>query len=151
MALVTPLLLLILFGSVEMGNYFLDEHALRKAVRDGARYAARQDFADYACSGSTIDSTVVSNTKTLVQKIVLSNLADDRLANWGGATFSMSMRCATTAGGESMKGIYNNSATGAPVVVVSVTLPYLPVMTPFGVSLVGASLHATEEAAVMGI
>ena len=50
-----------------------------------------------------------------------------------------------------MKGIYNNSATGAPVVVVSVALPYLPVMAPFGFSLVGAELNASEEAAVMGI
>jgi Flp pilus assembly protein TadG len=150
MALVTPLLLLILCGSVELGNYFLDEHALRKAVRDGARYAARQDFADYACSSSTINSTVVTNTQTLVQKIMLSN-GTDRLANWSGATFVMSMRCSTTAGGQNMQGIYNNSATGAPVVVVSATLPYLPVLAPFGASLVGASLHATEEAAVMGI
>ena len=150
MALVTPLLLLILCGSIEMGNYFLDEHALRKAVRDGARYAARQNFADYSCSTSTINSTVVTNTQTLVQKIVLSG-GTDRLGRWSGATFSMGMRCSTTAGGQNMLGIYNNSTTGAPVVVVSVTLPYLSVLAPFGANLFGASLHATEEAAVMGI
>jgi hypothetical protein len=37
------------------------------------------------------------------------------------------------------------------VVVVAVTLPYLPVLAPFDFSLVGARLHATEEAAVMGL
>ena len=37
MALVAPLLLAILFGSVELGNYFMNEHELIKAVRDGAR------------------------------------------------------------------------------------------------------------------
>jgi len=150
MALVTPLLLVILCGSVETGNYFLDAHALRKAVRDGARYAARQNFTDYNCGSSAISSTVVADTKTLVQKIVLSG-GTDRLAQWSGATFAMSMRCSTTAGGQSMQGIYNNSVTGAPVVVVSVTLPYLPVLAPFGDSVIGANLHATEEAAVMGI
>ena len=35
----------LMFGAVELGNYFLNEHSLVKAVRDGARYAARQDFS----------------------------------------------------------------------------------------------------------
>ncbi len=37
MALVTPLLLIIMAGGLEVGNYFMDEHRLVKAVRDGAR------------------------------------------------------------------------------------------------------------------
>ena len=41
MALVLPLLLVILFGSLELGNYFMNEHTLIKAVRDGARFAGR--------------------------------------------------------------------------------------------------------------
>ena len=39
LALVLPLLLIIMFGSFEIGNYFLNEHILVKAVRDGARVA----------------------------------------------------------------------------------------------------------------
>src|SRR5690348_6628430 len=50
MALVTPLLLALLFGSVELGNFFMSEHALEKQVRDGARYAARLPLAAaYSC------------------------------------------------------------------------------------------------------
>ena len=48
MALVTPLLMIIMFGAMELGKYFLDEHVVAKAVRDGARYAARRSFTDYA-------------------------------------------------------------------------------------------------------
>ena len=41
MALVVPLLVILMFGSFELGRYFLDEHVVVKAVRDGARYASR--------------------------------------------------------------------------------------------------------------
>src|SRR5215217_7313983 len=44
MALVLPLLLALMFGSLELGDYFLSEHVLLKGVRDGAVYAARQDI-----------------------------------------------------------------------------------------------------------
>ena len=53
MALALPLLLILICGCAELGNYFLDEHRLIKAVRDGARYAARQDIGNFtACSGT---------------------------------------------------------------------------------------------------
>ena len=45
MAMVAPLLIGIMFGSLQMGKFFWDEHQVLKAVRDGARYAARQSFA----------------------------------------------------------------------------------------------------------
>jgi len=35
MAIVTPILVSLMFGSFEMGNYFLSEHVVAKAVRDG--------------------------------------------------------------------------------------------------------------------
>ena len=67
MALVMPLLLILMMGSVELGNYFYNEHKLVKSVRDGARYAARQAFTNYAsCSGSAADP-VFSDTKLMVR------------------------------------------------------------------------------------
>ena len=52
MALVLPLLLVLMFSFAEAGNYVMNEHGLVKAVRDGARFAARQDFSNYTgCSG----------------------------------------------------------------------------------------------------
>ena len=56
MALVTPLLLVILFGAVELGNYFYNEHIVVKAVRDGARFAA-------SC-GKAMRRTAPASTRT---------------------------------------------------------------------------------------
>ncbi len=51
MALVTPLLLTLLFGGLEGGNFMLQQHIVTKGVRDGARFAGREPFGAYtACS-----------------------------------------------------------------------------------------------------
>jgi Flp pilus assembly pilin Flp len=157
MALVMPLLLVIMIGSVELGSYFYNEHILVKAVRDGARYAARQGFANYDCSGEP-SVTVRDNTRELVQTMLLSG-GTDRLANWdGAATIDIQERCVATAtdlsnSTENMIGIYDElSLGGAPIVRVSATVPYTPVIgVPFGFSGAGFNLNASQEAAVMGI
>src|SRR5690348_2572334 len=71
MALVLPLLLLIMFGSAELGNYFMNEHGLIKALRDGARYAARQDFDNYP-DCATVSQSVQDATKNVVMTGYLS-------------------------------------------------------------------------------
>jgi len=156
MALVTPLLLVIMIGSVELGSYFYNEHILVKAVRDGARYAARQGFIYYDCSGEPAAS-VRDNTRELVQTSLLSG-GTDRIANWAAATISVTETCAATAtdmsnSTEAMTGIYDDlSLGGAPIVRVSATVPYTPIIgAPFGFSGVAINLNASQEAAVMGI
>ena len=150
MALVTPLLLILMMGSVEIGNYFYNEHILVKAVRDGARYAARQNFTNYsACSGAP-GGTVAADTKNIVRSGLLSG-GTDRLARWSSATFTMSTACYTTSNSQNMLGIYRGAANGAPVVTVSVIIPYQPVLSSFGFSGIGLNLNATQQAAVMGI
>src|SRR5215208_1871912 len=47
MALVVPLLLVLMCGSLELGNYFLSEHVVQKAVRDAARFGARLPMTSY--------------------------------------------------------------------------------------------------------
>jgi hypothetical protein len=160
MALVAPLLLSLLLGAAELGNYFYDEHKLIKGVRDGARYAARQKFSNFsACSGSVPTSgtagSVYENTKLMVRKGALDVNATDLLPNWGSATFSATMSCKTSlddgAGGNlAFGGIY--AATSAPTVVVTVSLPYRSIIgTAFGLSGFGLTLNATQSAAVMGL
>ena len=150
MALVTPLLLTLMFGSVELGNYFMNEHILVKAVRDGARFAARQSFTNYdGCSGSP-GGSVVSDTKTLVMTGLLSGGAN-KLRNWSNTTISVTMNCSTMAGTETMLGIYRGRAGGAPRVTVSATVPYQPVLAAFGFTGIGFNLNASQNAAVMGI
>jgi Flp pilus assembly protein TadG len=165
MVLATPIMLALLFGSVELGNYFLSEHKLVKAVRDGARYAARQDFSSYnGCNGSAADvptpgtaGSVYENTKMMVRKGSLTSTDDDLLPNWDSASlqFSVQMTCSTTAGTTTLGGIYTGNNTGtagmAPVVVVTVRIPYTPVASGLGFNGFGMTLNATQQAAVMGL
>jgi Flp pilus assembly protein TadG len=156
MALVLPLLLPLLFGSLELGNYFRDEHLLLKAVRDGARYAARQDITNYtsACS-STPGGTVVSDTQNVVMT-GLSSGGTVKLPNWSSTTITVSVTCSTTAGGTNLGGIYTNmtdtsgNALGAPVVTVTAAVPYTPLFQVFGFLGRGYNLNASQQAAVMG-
>lgn len=157
MALVSPILILLLFGAVEIGNYFYNEHVLVKGVRDGARYAARQAFANYTtCSGSP-PQTVIDSTKQLVRTGQLSG-GSDRLANWADAAteFTITISCKTTVGTTTMGGIYtgvtnaSGAAVGAPIITVSAAVPYRPLVAPFGIGT-GLELNASQEAAVMGI
>ena len=63
MALVAPLLIVLMFASFEMGNYFLSEHAVIKQVRDGARYGSRLTLAsDYTCSAGPDLSTIFESS-----------------------------------------------------------------------------------------
>jgi Flp pilus assembly protein TadG len=160
MALVMPLLLIIMMGSVELGNYFLDEHVLVKGVRDGARYAARQSFSNYSgCSGTAADvpQAVIDNTKLIVRKGSLDSTDSDLLPNWDNATasFTVQMTCTDTAGGTGMSGIYAGNIVGAaneaPVVIVTASLPYRGVLSSFGFTGIGYSLNASQQASVTGI
>jgi Flp pilus assembly protein TadG len=156
MALVAPLLCVILIGSVELGHFMYNEHVLAKAVRDGARYAARQGFTNYDCSGEP-SATVRDNTRELVQTMVLTG-GSDRMVNWAATTISVTETCHASAtdlasSTETMTGIYDELALGgAPVVTVSATVPYTPVIgASFGFSGIGLNLNASQQAAVMGI
>lgn len=151
MALVLPLLMTIMLGSVELGSYFYNEHILMKAVRDGARYAARQNFNHYdACSGEPT-GTVVSETRALVRTSLLAGGAD-RFPDIEDGDITLDMSCETAPDGEIISGIYRGRVTGAPVVTVTASVDYTPVIgAAFGFSGVGFKLNATEEAAVMGL
>lgn len=166
MALVAPLLLIIMFGSVELGNYFLDEHELVKAVRDGARFAARQDFSNYtSCSGSLptpgTTGSAYENTKLIVQKGALDTTASDLIPNWSTATFSATISCVASANGQDMLGIYKNRLGGtcngsaangcAQLITVNATVNYRPVLGVYGFTGSGLTINATSQAAVTGI
>jgi Flp pilus assembly protein TadG len=130
-------------GSLELGNYFLDEHAIRKAVRDGARYAARQNFSNYDCAGSP-GGSVVADTQAVVMRT-------NRIPIWNASKITVTESCSTTAGAQTMQGIYKGRASGAPIVTVTATVPYTPVLRAFGFKGVGFTLNAREQAAVMGL
>lgn len=151
MALVTPLLLLIMAGGLEVGNYFMDEHRLTKAVRDGARFAARKDFSYFQTCNATPTGTVQTDTQNLVRTSYLPSGGTDQLAIWSTGTISVTTRCSTGAGSTTYGGIYKDMASGARMVEVSASVNYLPLLAPFGVSFSGSTLNARQEAAVAGV
>lgn len=157
MALVAPLLCAILIGSVELGSYFYNEHILTKAVRDGARYAARQSFTYYESGGSCAnptDAAMIGNVRALVRTSLLA-AGNDRFPDIQDGDITLTAVCTATVSGQSMSGIYRGrtgSTAGAPIVRVSAIVDYEPVIgAAFGFSGVGLKLNAKQEAAVMGI
>lgn len=153
MALVTPMLLILMMGAFELGNYFVSEHILIKGLRDGAVYAARQNIVtNYDCSAGTptVPSGVVTNTENIVRSGELSG-GTDRLPNWSSATFSVTVNCATTAGSSTMSGMYALNGGKAPVLTVSAQVPYRTVLGSIGVDVGNFTLGGSEQAAAIGI
>ncbi|MGS1016489.1 TadE/TadG family type IV pilus assembly protein [Allosphingosinicella humi] len=147
MALVAPLLMILLFGAMELGRYFLDEHVVAKAVRDGARYAARRSFADYA--GCAVSSDVQDKTRNITRTGQVATGGNARLPYWTSpATVTVSVACDTSG---TYGGIYSGSATGAPVVSVIAAVPYTPLFNAIGFNVSGLSLNARSQSAVTGI
>ncbi len=67
--LILPLLVLMLFGTIEVGRLLFDFHAVSKSVRDATRYLTRIDAAalGLACPATTVNNAAaeVINAKNL--------------------------------------------------------------------------------------
>lgn len=153
MALVSPLLITLMFGSFELGNYFLDNHVVEKAVRDGARFAARQSFTYFSsCSGSPSDPAL-TQIRNVVRTNQIANGGTARLPGWTDpATITVTISCNTTGnGGGAFTGIYTGMTTGAPVVTISATVPYSSLFNSLGFNSTTLSLQGRSQASVMGI
>lgn len=150
MALVMPLLLVLMFGSFELGNYFLDNHVVAKAARDGARYASRRGVQEYSCSAASAD--VITKTRNLIRTGQLSG-GTGRLPGWTDpATITISVACNTTGNnGAAFTGIYSGMTTGTPVVTISVDVPYHSLFGAMGFNSTSILLRARSQAAVMTI
>lgn len=144
MALVSPLLIILMFGAFELGNYFLSEHVVVKAVRDGARFAGRQKFADMPCGGTSAKETEI---KTLVRTGTLSGTTP-RLNGWtNDGTITITIACPAIG---TYSGIYAGR-TDVPTVVVSAAVPYNSLFNSLGFSSSALLLNAQSQSAVMGI
>jgi Flp pilus assembly protein TadG len=119
MALVTPLLVAILFGTMEAGYYFWNEHIVVKAVRDGARFAGRQPFAKFSCTGVN-DTALETSIKNLTRTGKLTG-GTSRVVGWTDAQVSVTASCLSGQGG-----MYASYAGSAPRVTVSTTVTYQP-------------------------
>jgi hypothetical protein len=153
MALVAPLLIVIMFGSLELGKYFWDQHLVVKAVRDGARFAARQKFGDMPCGGPATNEGQIKN---LVRYGKTTVTASDRprLYYWtDNATIFVTITCYANAGADGARvydGIYS-ARPEVPIVRVRAQVPYTPIVGSIGFQASGLSLNAYSESTVMGI
>lgn len=168
MALVAPMLIILMFGSFELGNYFMSEHALAKAVRDGARFASRLPASTYSCpSGGTDGSagTFATGTSGLQSQIKnvtrtgsIDGSATPRLSYWTAAqettaapsgspiTLTITCRLAT-----SFTGVFSGLPGNVPVVTVAADVRYPSLFGQLGLSDANLRLQSQSQAPVMGI
>jgi len=147
MALVTPFLAILMFGSFETGKYFLDAHIVQKAVRDGARFASRQSFTGMPCGGPAANE---GNIKDVVRFGKINPATNDqpRLYYWtNSATITVTIACDGTAA-YTNKGLYTAVTGGARRVTINATVPYTSLL---GMRFGGAAINANSQSAVMGI
>ena len=166
MALVTPLLLALSVGSFELGNLFMDQPALDKQVRDGARYAARMTLSDSYDCPTTIFQDPNATTK-IINVTKNGEVTGSTTPRWGslywartctgGApTVAVTFRCVAKtqidAGNDGVTGIYTGLAgTTIPVVKVSAAVKYRSVLAMVGFNATNVCLTAESEAPVQGL
>jgi Flp pilus assembly protein TadG len=168
MALVAPLLLVLMFGSVELGNLFMDQHALEKQVRDGARFGARLPLsATYSCSAdpSTVfqDADAATQITNVTEKGAVAGAGFPR---WGSGywarnctgatqTVTVTVRCVDKSDIDTdntgKTGVYTTLNGAIPVVVVSGAVKYRSVLGSLGFPSANICVRAQSEAAVVGL
>jgi Flp pilus assembly protein TadG len=162
MILVTPMLLILMFGSVELGNYFMTEHAVIKQVRDGSRYASRLTIAEaYTCSAGSDLSTIFEDgdASTKIINVTKTGSVDGTAAGRFGSAFwaacpgsaapvTVSVRCVNKA---NYAGIYSTLDGNIPVVKVSADVSYPSLFGALGFNTSGLCIHADSEGAVYGL
>jgi len=157
MALVAPLLVALMFGSMELGFYFYSEHVVVKAVRDGARFGSREGFSNFDCSDAsagTINSGAMQDIQRVTRTNQVASGGSARIANWtDDASVAVTVRCVTSADyGSFYQGLADADGNQViPVVVVTATVAYIPLFNSLGFSSSALQLTAKSEAPVMGI
>lgn len=132
-----PLLILLMFGGLEAAHYFYVEHQVVKGVRDGARYAARLPF------GSVLDDTIIKN----VTRTGVIAGGTPRVRNWENDNIEVSFGCAAAT---NLAGIYK-TLNCPRVVTVSTTFAYTSLFGALTGFDVNVNVHASQQAAVMGV
>ena len=161
MALVIPFLLVLMMGSIDLGNYFLSEHVVDKAVRDASRYAARLPIintdgsTNYDCSSNTVSSS----TQTSIQQVARygdpSGTGTVRLPGWTSNSMAVvTLSCDLPTSGDSFvnQGVYAGfpNSGAVPRITVTATVPYNMLFGIAGLGITSMDLRAQNQAAVIG-
>lgn len=146
MALILPFLTVLLFGGMELGYFFYNEHQVVKGVRDGARYASRQAFTDINCDSGTVPGSVETRIKEITRTGQLSG-GTSRVPGWTNADIAVSVTCPASA---VTTGIYKDESN-APQVKIVASVDYNSLFDGIGVIDSTYTLNAEQQAAVMGL
>lgn len=152
MALILPLALALLFTMLEGAWYILCEHRVIKGVRDGARYAARLDFANYGCPGGTFNGSAltVQKIKNLTRTGQLE-LGEGTVPGWADKHIFISVSCTSEIGGIEVGGIYAATGNYAPKVRIHTTVPFPSLLGSMGFGSATWQIQAAAESPVTGI
>lgn len=150
MALVMPLLLILGFGCFELGNYFWTNHIVGKAVRDGARYAARQSFVNLGCGPNVTNAATETNIKNVTRT---GNIAggNARVRGWDNNEVTVTVECQGTPAGIYVGGIYAGLNGGGRTVTVTAAVLYPTFFARLGFNSTNLTVNGRSQAAVMGI
>ncbi|HEX6218414.1 MAG TPA: TadE/TadG family type IV pilus assembly protein [Sphingomicrobium sp.] len=167
MAMVFPFILILMFGALELGNLFLDEHALAKQVRDGARYASQLSLSeDFACESDVFEADPDSDAHDDIIKVTKDgSLSDSNEARWttywdrtcddGNPTLSVNVRCVDKdeidKDADGTTGIYTSlPGDDIPVVTVNGAVKYRSVLASIGIDATNICLRAESDVALAG-
>lgn len=161
MALVLPFLLILMFGSMELGHYFYQEHVVVKKVRDGARYASRMTLSgDYVCSADPDEVFFDDPDDGVTPKTVITNVTRTGRVDASGPervgtepcgddpAYDVAIRCVSS---DDYKGIYTGLDGEVPVVKVSASLRYASLFGALGFDATNLCLAAESEIPVAGL
>lgn len=150
MALILPIVLALTFCGIEGANYLLVEHRVVKGVRDGARFAARQNFSIYSCGSTSVSSSSIETTIKNVTRYGTPTVANGQnpvVSTWTDAGTTVTVSCPTTA---LTTGIYN-SIGNAPRVTVTANISYPSLFERITGLTTSWRLYSSNQAAVVGI
>jgi TadE-like protein len=150
MALSLPLLLILLFGSFELGYYFLSEHVVQKSVRDAARFGARLAMTNYPSCSVPSGGSAEQQIRRVARFGNAAGTGNPRLLGWTADNMTTVAIVCDNSSSYGTGGIYEDFPNGAPVVTVSAIVPY---NTFFGMLSLGPgtlNLNSHSQAAVIG-
>jgi hypothetical protein len=148
MAMSLPFLIVLLFGAVELGYYFMSEHIVQKGVRDAARYASRLPMSNYP--GCT-PTTGAGSAEERIQRVARTGLPDgtaSRLEGWTADNMTtVTVVCDNTG---TYTGVFTDFPDGAPVLTVDASVPYPSLFGSIGIPVPALTLNAQSQTAVFG-
>jgi len=152
MALSLPLLLVLTFGTFEMGYYFRCEHVVQKAVRDAVRYAARLPMTSYPGCNAT-PAAPPAATELQIENVARSGNPDgtapQRLQGWTADPNIVKVLVSCDTSG-TYTGLYSDFPMGVPKITVSASVPYPSVFGTLGLTMPSLKLNAQSQSAAYG-